>query len=67
MKANTISIILLLFGLVAGVYWIEAKREIEVLCALIQIDQSYEKVSALLETGEHLRYAKQGMNYVLVQ
>lgn len=60
MKANTISIILLLFGLVAGVYWIEAKREIEVLCALIQIDQSYEKVSALLETGEHLRYAKTG-------
>lgn len=60
MKTNTISIILLLFGVVAGVYWIEAKREIEVLCALIQIDQSYEKVSALLETGEHLQYAKTG-------
>jgi hypothetical protein len=60
MKTKTISIILLLFGLVAGVYWIEAKREIEILCALIQIDQSYEKVSALLETGEHLQYVKTG-------
>jgi hypothetical protein len=46
---------ILTIGYVA-VSWIEAEREVRILCSGFQSGQHVEQVVATLETGEYLRY-----------
>lgn len=57
MKLKIVSLIIVFAGVAGIIYWIEAKKEIEILCSMIQLDQPLEKVQALLNTGELLRYS----------
>jgi hypothetical protein len=39
-----------------GVSWVEAEREIRVLCSMFEPGQPLDHVIATLDTGEYLRY-----------
>lgn len=56
MKTKIITLLVVLIGIASSIFWIEAEKEIEILCGLIQPGQSIKKVTGLLETGENLGY-----------
>ena len=60
MKTNIVTLLVVLVGITCSIFWIEAEKEIKILCGLIQPGQSIEKVTRLLETGEHLEYKLDG-------
>ena len=60
MKTNIVTLLIVLVGVASSIFWIEAEKEIEILCGLIQPGESKEKVTGLLETGEHLGYKLEG-------
>jgi|GEM_PF-512254 len=60
MKTNIVTLLVVLVGIASSIFWIEAEKEIEILCGMIQPGQSIEKVNGLLETGEHLEYKLEG-------
>jgi hypothetical protein len=53
------SVLTLLYVVVS---WIEAEREIRVLCSGFEAGQRVEQVVATLETGEYLRYQVGGID-----
>ena len=60
MKTNIVTLLVVLIGIAGSIFWIEAEKEIEILCGLIQPGHSLEEVTGLLETGEHLEYKSEG-------
>lgn len=60
MKTNIVTLLVVLVGISSSIFWIEAEKEIKILCGLIQPGQSLEEVTRLLETGEHLQYNLEG-------
>ncbi|MEQ9308604.1 MAG: hypothetical protein RLN90_04065 [Balneolaceae bacterium] len=60
MKTKLLTLFIVLTGIASSIFWIEAEKEIEILCSLIQPNQSMDEVTALLRTGEHLEYHFEG-------
>ena len=60
MKTNIVTLLVVFVGISSSIFWIEAEKEIKILCGLIQPGQSLEEVTGLLDTGEHLQFNLEG-------